>query len=117
MNEDYDKNYDNVMSNFLKIREIRADLFYILIKKRDYKIFAVIIKDIKKVFKLKSYVDLQFFVLKKYYDLIDIFEKKFVNKLPLYRDEYNFKIKFEFNEISKFGPLYDISREELLIIR
>ncbi len=53
MNEDYDKDCDNATSNFLKIREVRADLFYILIRKRDHEIFAVTMKDIEKVFKLK----------------------------------------------------------------
>ncbi len=54
MNEDYNKDYNNATSNLLEIREVRAGLFYILIKKRDHEIFAVTIKDIKKVFKLKS---------------------------------------------------------------
>ncbi len=111
------KNYDNATSNLLKIREIRANLFYILVRKRDHKIFAVIIKDIKKVFKSKSYIDPQSFVLEEYYDLIDIFKKKFADKLPPYRDKYDFKIEFESSGIPKFNLLYDISREELLVIR
>jgi len=80
------KNCDNVTSNFLEIREVRADLFYILIRKRDYEIFAMTMENIKKIFKSKSYFDFRFFVLEEYYDLIDIFKKKFVNKLPPHRD-------------------------------
>ncbi len=117
MNKDYNKNYNNATSNFLKIREIRADLFYILIRKRDHEIFAVTMKDIKKALKPKSYIDFRSFFLEEYHDLIDIFKKEFINKLPPYRDEYNFKIEFESGGISKFNPLYDISREELLMIR
>ncbi len=75
MNEDCDKDYNNVILDFLKIREVRADLFYILIKKRDYEIFAIIIKDIKKTLKPKFYIDPRFFVFEEYYDLIDIFKK------------------------------------------
>ncbi len=85
MNENYNKNYDNVTSNLLKIHEIRTDPFYILIKKRDHKIFVVTIKNIKKTFKSKFYIDSRFFVLEEYHDLIDIFKKKFANKLPPHR--------------------------------
>ncbi len=117
MNKDYDKNYNNATSNLLKIRKIQANPFYILIRKRDYKIFAVTIKDIKKILKSKSYIDSRSFVPEKYHDLIDIFKKKFTNKLPPHRDKYNFKIKLEFNRTPKFNPLYNISGEELLMIR
>ncbi len=117
MNKNYNKNYNNVTSNLLEIREVRADPFYILIKKRDHEIFAVTIKDIKKIFKLKSYIDPRSFVSEKYHDLINIFKKKFVDKLPPHRDKYNFKIKFKSGGTPKFNPLYNISREELLIIR
>ncbi len=117
MNKDYNKNYNNVTSNLLKIREIRADPFYILIKKRDHEIFVVTIKDIKKIFKSKSYIDSRFFIPEEYHDLFDIFKKKFAVKLSPYRDKYNFKIELEFDGTPKFSPLYDISREELLVIR
>ena len=105
MNKDYNKDCDNATLNLLKIREIRADPFYILIKKRDHEIFAVTMEDIEKALKPKSYIDPRFFVPKKYHDLINVFKKKFVNKLPPHRDEYNFKIKLESGGIPKFNPL------------
>ncbi len=74
MNKDYNKNYNNATSNLLEIREIRANPFYILIRKRDYEIFVITIKDIKKTLKSKSYIDSRSFVSEKYYDLIDIFK-------------------------------------------
>ena len=117
MNKNYNKNCNNATSNLLEIREIRTNLFYILIKKRDYKIFAVTIKNIKKIFKSKSYIDPRSFVPEEYHDLIDIFKKKFVDKLRPHRDKYNFKIKLKFNRTPKFNLLYNISREELLIIQ
>jgi len=76
VNEDYNKDCNNIISNLLKIREIRADPFYILVRKRDHKIFAVTIEDIKKALKSKSYIDPRSFVLEEYHDLIDIFKKK-----------------------------------------
>ena len=105
MNEDYDKDCDNATSNLLKIREVRTNLFYILIRKRDHEIFVVTMEDIKKVLESKSYIDFRFFVPEKYHDLIDIFKKKFTDKLPLYRDKYNFKIKLKSGGTPKFNPL------------
>ena len=76
MNKDYNKNYNNATSNLLEICEVRADPFYILIRKRDHEIFAVTIKNIKKALKPKSYIDPRPFVLEEYHDLIDIFKTK-----------------------------------------
>jgi len=117
VNKDYNKNCDNATSNLLEIRAVRANPFYILIKKRDYQIFAVTIKNVEKTLKPKLYINSRSLVPEEYHDLIDIFKKRFINKLPPYRDKYNFKIKFEPDEISKFNSLYNISLEKLLIIR
>ena len=35
----------------------------------------IIIKNIKKAFKLKSYINSQLFVPEEYHDLIDVFER------------------------------------------
>ena len=42
----------------LEICQIEAELFYMLAQKQDYEIFIIIMKNIKKVLNLKSYVDL-----------------------------------------------------------
>jgi len=59
----------------LKICQIQAKSFYMLAQKQDYKIFIIIIKDIKKALKLKSYTDSQSFISEEYHDLINIFER------------------------------------------
>jgi len=41
----------------LKIRIIQAAPFILLARKQDYKIFAIIIKDIKKALELKQYIN------------------------------------------------------------
>ena len=48
-----DKEYKDIIIKSLKIYRIKATPFILLVKKRDYEIFAVIIEDIKKVLKLK----------------------------------------------------------------
>jgi hypothetical protein len=49
----YNKKCKNIITKSLKIYIIQAAPFILLIKKWDYKIFTVIMEDIKKVLKLK----------------------------------------------------------------
>jgi hypothetical protein len=48
-----DKECKDVIIKPLEIYRIWAALFILLVKKRDYKIFIVIMEDIKKVLELK----------------------------------------------------------------
>jgi hypothetical protein len=86
-------------------------------RKRDHEIFAVTMEDIEKALEPKSYIDPRPFVPEEYHDLIDIFEKQNADKLPPRRDEYDFKIDLEPGKTPTFGPLYGMSREELLVLR
>ena len=47
------KEYKNVIIQLFKIYIIRAIPFILLVRKWDYKTFAIIIEDIKKALKLK----------------------------------------------------------------
>jgi hypothetical protein len=49
----HSKKYENFIMKPLKIYIIQATPFILLVKKWDYKIFVVIIKDIKKALKPK----------------------------------------------------------------
>ena len=51
--ENHGKKYEDIILKPLKIRVIQATPFISLARKQDHKIFAVIIKDIKKVLELK----------------------------------------------------------------
>ena len=50
---DHGKKYKDITPKPLEIRIIQAVLFILLARKQDHEIFIVIIKDIKKVLKLK----------------------------------------------------------------
>ena len=80
----YSKKCKDVIIKPLKIYIIRAVPFILLIKKQDYKIFIIIIKDIKKVLKPKQYINPQLFIPKEYYNIINKFKKQFTDQLPLY---------------------------------
>ena len=49
----YNKKCEDIITKPLKICKIQAIPFILLVKKRDHKIFIVIIEDIKKALKLK----------------------------------------------------------------
>jgi len=74
-------------------------------------------EDIKKALEPKQYIDPRPFVPKEYHDLIDEFEKRFTDQLAPHQDKHDFKIELEPSITPKFGPLYGMSREELLIMR
>ena len=52
-----------------------------LTQKQDHEIFAIMMKNIEKTFKSKSYADSYFFVSEEYHDLIDVFEKQKADEL------------------------------------
>jgi transposase InsO family protein len=101
----------------LEIRQIGAEPFYMLARKRDHEIFAVTIEDIEKALNPKPYVDPRPFVPEEYHDLIDVFEKKEADKLAPHREGYDIGIDLEPGKMPKFGPLYSMSRGELQVLR
>ena len=51
------KECEDVTPKPLEIRIIQATPFILLVRKQDYKIFAITIEDIKKALKLKQYIN------------------------------------------------------------
>ena len=100
----------------LEICQIKIKSFYILAWKQDHEIFAVIMKNIKKVLNLKLYVNSWLFVLKKYHDLINVFEKKKADKLTSYWEKYDIEINLKSNKMSNFESLYSMSQKELQVL-
>src|SRR5204862_2842736 len=67
----------------LEICQISAEPFYMLARKQDHEIFAIIMEDIEKALKPKTYVDPRPFISEELHDIIDTFEKQHANKLAL----------------------------------
>jgi hypothetical protein len=63
-------------------------------------------EDIKKVLKLKQYINPRLFVPEEYYNIINKFKKWFIDQLPPHWDKYDFKIELEPSMTLKFSPLY-----------
>ena len=72
---DYNKEYKDVIIKPLKFCIIQAILFISLVRKQDYKIFAITIEDIKKALKPKQYINSWLFIPKEYYNIINKFKK------------------------------------------
>jgi peptide subunit release factor RF-3 len=75
----YSKKYKNIITKPLKIYIIQAIPFILLVKKWDHKIFIVIMEDIKKVLKLKQYINSWPLVPEKYHNIINKFKKWFID--------------------------------------
>src|SRR5438045_9561179 len=90
---------------------------YMLARKQDHNSFAVIMKDIKKTLKPKTYVDPRLFIPEELHDIINTFEKQHADKLALHRENHDFKIELKPEKTPSFGPLYEISHNELMILQ
>ena len=86
-----------------------------LTKKPKYIIFVIILADIEKALVLKKYTDFTIKVLVKYYKHLDRFLWKEVDKLLKYW-LYNYKIILEEGKQPRFGLLYRMSWNELLVL-
>ncbi len=93
----------------LEICQIQAESFYMLTQKQDHEIFTIIMKDIEKALKLKSYADSQSFVPEEYHNLIDIFERQNADELLLYWEEYDIEIDLKSEKTPNFESLYSMS--------
>ena len=96
----------------LNIYQIGPALFMSLIKKPGYKLFAVLITDIKKTLKLKKYTNSVKKVSKKYNEFLNIFFQKEADKLSEHY-LYDHKIELEFEKQLLFKSIYKISLDEL----
>src|SRR5438046_7542918 len=101
----------------LEICQISTEPFYMLARKQDHKIFAVIMKNIKKTLKSKTYVDPRFFISEELHDIINTFEKQHADKLAPHHENHDFKIELKSEKTPSFGPLYEMSRDELMVLQ
>jgi len=109
------------------IKPISANAFTLWREKQKQddkiKIFAVSLKDIEKALKVKQHIDPREKLPSHYHKYLDVFDRKKAEELPPYRPGVDHKIDLiEKDETGKkpevpWGPLYNMSREELLALR
>jgi len=81
-----------------------------------YEIFAVSLKDVEKALAPRVTIEPREKLPKEYHEFLDVFSRREADKLPPHRS-YDHKIQLTEGSEPSFGPLYDMSREELQVLR
>lgn len=107
--------------NTLDIRMIGAFPFLYLTdkarkKSEDFTIFAASMADIEKALAPKTKIEPKEKLPPEYHEFLDVFSQTEADKLPPHR-AYDHKIRLKEGTEPPFGPLYDMSRDELLVLR
>jgi len=85
-------------------------------------IFAASLKDIEKALAVKKRTDPRVKLSEHYHEHLPLFNMKIADQLPPHRPGIDHKIELEKDEngqekTAPWGPLYNMSREELLLLR
>jgi hypothetical protein len=100
----------------LDIYAISARSFDWLARRRCHELFAVSLQDINKALEEKVPTDPRTKLPPEYHEFLDVFSRKEADRLPPHRT-YDHKIKITKKEGHGFGPLYGMSRNELLVLK
>jgi len=110
-------NHDHDKDSF-DIRMVSATTIYRIARRRGYQIFAVSLADVEKALEEKPTTDPREKLPPEYHDLLGTFSRKEADKLPRHR-AYDHRIELlpGKEEGHGFGPLYGMSRNELLVLK
>jgi len=100
----------------LKIYAIDSASFLRLARKKNHDLFIIFMRDIGKALKITSFVDSVTLLLFEYHDFLDVFSCELTNILSE-RRFYDHKIQLQKSKTSIFESLYDMSQDELRILK
>ena len=106
----------NVVISHVDIFTIDVASLARLARKKDYQINVITLKDLEKALNLKDKFDWTTLLSKKYHEFLNVFFQKVVEKLSSHRF-YDHKIQFQKNKKSNFDSLYDMFKDELLMLQ
>lgn len=91
-------------------------------KSAQVKVFAASMKDIEKALRPKEQLDAAALLPKHYHEFLPVFDIKEASSLPAHRPGIDHQIPLETDpggneKAVPWGPLYNMSREELLVLR
>lgn len=99
----------------LNIQLIGSAAFTRLAKRKDVQIFAQPLYEINKALDAKTTKEQwKEQIPKEYHEFIDMFDSKLANLLPP-RLQYDHKITLKEGTEPPFGPIYDMTQEELIV--
>ncbi len=100
----------------LKIYAIDSASFLRLARKKNHNLFVIFMRNINKALKITSFVDSVMLLLFEYHDFLDVFSCELMNTLSE-RRLYNHKIQLQKSKTSIFKSLYDMSQDELRVLK
>jgi len=103
-------------SKHLKIYAINSASFLRLARKKNHDLFVIFMRNIDKALKITSFVDSVTLLLFEYHDFLDVFSRELTNTLSE-RRLYDHKIQLQKSKTSIFESLYDMSQDELRILK
>ena len=95
---------------------IGAAPFVRLARKKDCELFTVNLRDIERALTPKPEVDPATILPPEYHEFLDVFSKNEADKLPE-RRSYDHTILLMEGKEPTYGPLYGMSRDELLVLQ
>ena len=87
-----------------------------VVQKKNHEVFAISMKDIEKVLNLKKSTDSVTVLSKEYHEFLDVFSRQLTDTLPSHQ-LYDHHIHLKFRSQLIFESLYDMSRDELLVLK
>jgi len=100
----------------LEVYAIDSASFLRLARKKNHDLFAIFMRDIDKALKITPSVDPATLLPPEYHDFLDVFSRELADTLPE-RRLYDHKIQLQKGKTSTFGPLYDMSQDELRVLK
>ncbi len=104
------------LSKHLKIYAIDSASFLRFARKKNHDLFVIFMRNIDKALKITSFVDSVTLLLFEYHDFLDVFSCELTNILSE-RRLYDHKIQLQKSKTSIFESLYDMSQDELRILK
>jgi len=104
------------LSKHLKIYAIDSASFLRLARKKNHDLFVIFMRNIDKALKITSFVDFVTLLLFEYHDFLDVFSRELTNTLSE-RRLYDHKIQLQKSKTSIFESLYDMSQDELRVLK
>jgi len=103
-------------SKHLKIYAINSASFLRLARKKNHDLFVIFMRNIDKALKITSFVDSVTLLSFEYHDFLDVFSRELINILSE-RRLYDHKIQLQKSKTSIFESLYDMSQDELRVLK
>jgi len=103
-------------SKHLKIYAINSASFLQLARKKNHDLFIIFMRNINKALKITSFVDFVMLLLFEYHNFLNVFSCKLMNILPE-QHFYDHKIQLQKSKTSIFESLYNMSQDELQILK